>query len=714
MQARLLQLLLCALLYSARLSAASETRLSIIDSGAIPDGVTLNTAAIQATIDTLAGSGGGTVIVPAGVFVSGALDLKPGVNLHLAQGAVLKCTTEMEHFPSRPTRIEGQLVDYTPALLNVDRCDGFRLTGEGTLDGAGRKIWDDFWTRRRASLEQRNFSNRALPRARLAFVSRSRDVVIEGVTFKDSQFWNLHLYRCQDTLVRNVRFQVPDDYKHAPSTDGIDIDSSQGVTIVHCDFSVTDDCIAAKGTKGPFALNDKESPPVERIQVRDSTFRRGGAVMCLGSEATLVRDILVEDCRVTGSMPVLLCKLRSDTPQTYENLEVRGVTVDNDAGVVLKIAPWTQYIDLKGQPPPQSSVRNIVVSGVKGRTRTLAFIEPNAGQTAIDGVTLRDIDVAVRDEKLKIADSVSNLRLQNVLVNGKKASPSLPAPTLAEVAYGQHPAQVLDFWKAPSDKPTPLVFYIHGGGWSQGDKRDSGTRGLEKYLAAGISVVSINYRFTTEAHAAGVKPPVEWPMHDAARALQFVRSKAAEWGLDKRRVAVSGSSAGACTSLWLAFHPDLADPTSADLVARESTRPWCAAVQGAQTSLDPRQMKEWTPNSNYGAHAFGFGDAKDRAKRELIFAESLERRTEVLPWIREYSPIEHATADDPPIYLIYDAPPALGQPQKDPTHTANFGVKLKEKLDRLGVGCELAYPGAPGSPHPSKEAFLMEILRTAQ
>src|SRR5207247_1560778 len=107
------------------------------------------------------------------------------------------------------------------------------------------------------------------------------------------------------------------------------------------------------------------------------------------------------------------------------------------------------------------------------------------------------------------------------------------------------------------------------------------------------SVVSINYRFVSEAAAAGIKPPVQWPLHDAARALQFVRSKADEWNLDKSRIAASGSSAGACSALWLAFHDDLADPKSSDPTGRESTRLFCAAVVRAQTSLDPKQMTKW-------------------------------------------------------------------------------------------------------------------------
>ncbi|MCX7044289.1 MAG: alpha/beta hydrolase [Candidatus Sumerlaeota bacterium] len=291
----------------------------------------------------------------------------------------------------------------------------------------------------------------------------------------------------------------------------------------------------------------------------------------------------------------------------------------------------------------------------------------------------------------------------------KTAAGDVPKPTIANVPYGAHERQVLDFYKAASDKRTPLLFYIHGGGWVSGDKSPVG--GVSKYLDAGISVVSINYRYSWQAQLAGVKPPVEWPLHDAARALQFVRSKAAEWNIDKQRIGASGGSAGACSSLWLAYHDDMADPKSSDSVARESTRLWCAAVNVAQTSLDPQQLKEWTPNSRYGGHAFGFMDPNDIKSRDKHFDEYLAARESILPWIKEYSPIEHVTAGDPPVCLTYPTAPALGKDQKDPTHTANYGVKLQEKCKSLGLECELVYPGAPNVKHKDAQAYLIEKLK---
>ena len=255
---------------------------------------------------------------------------------------------------------------------------------------------------------------------------------------------------------------------------------------------------------------------------------------------------------------------------------------------------------------------------------------------------------------------------------------SIPKPTHAEVKYGEHERHVMDVWLAKSDKPTPLVFVIHGGGWVGGSKeRLNRFADAPKLLKEGISVVAINYRLMR--HSQDVVPPVKAPLHDAARALQFVRSKAKEWNIDKKRIGAAGGSAGACSSLWLAFHNDMADPTSKDPVARESSRLYCAAVLGAQTTLDPKQMVEWTPNSRYGGHAFG----------KKSFKEFLESRDEIMPWIKQFSPYHSVSMDDPPVGLFYKNAPNIGKPEKDPTHTTNFGLKLKEHCDANQVDCFL-------------------------
>ena len=233
--------------------------------------------------------------------------------------------------------------------------------------------------------------------------------------------------------------------------------------------------------------------------------------------------------------------------------------------------------------------------------------------------------------------------------------------------------------------------------------------GVQAVLDQGISVVAVEYRFITAALKAGVKPPVQWPLQDAARAVQFVRSKAKEWNIEKQLIGLTGSSAGGCSSLWLAMHSEMADLQSGDPVSRESTRPACVGVLDAQSSLDPMELKAWFKEARYGAHAFGlFKDGKHSVEE---MDACLDARNEILPWIREYSPIASASADDPPTFLGYNRPPQpAGLPQMDSVHGAAHGMKLKETLDRLGVECHLAYPGAPDPKYRDHLDFIVQKL----
>jgi acetyl esterase/lipase len=288
---------------------------------------------------------------------------------------------------------------------------------------------------------------------------------------------------------------------------------------------------------------------------------------------------------------------------------------------------------------------------------------------------------------------VLSLALVLVGLQGQAAEPK----QLANVAYGSHPRQVLDFYPAKSDNPTPVVLYIHGGGWRGGDKKTNPAA----FLAKGISVVAINYRYVQNGVEDKVKPPVKAPLGDAARALQFVRSKADQWNLDKKRIGATGGSAGACTSLWLAFHDDMADPKSSDAVARESTRLYCAAVNGAQVSLDPKELREWMPNYRYGAHAFGLKNIQSL----------IDNREKVLKWIKEYSPIEHVSKDDPPIAMFYRGEkPVVGASPKDPTHSGIMGVKLAERLKAVDVDVVLVHTGRPHPKYKSSTDYLIDRL----
>ncbi len=298
-------------------------------------------------------------------------------------------------------------------------------------------------------------------------------------------------------------------------------------------------------------------------------------------------------------------------------------------------------------------------------------------------------------------------------------------PTIKDLAYGENERQVMDVYLADSDTPTPCVLHIHGGGWLGGDKTKFSLPGGPKALLKnGISVVSINYRYLkqTIVNSGSTRgtgstlprgdyptPPVKVPLDDAARAMQFVRHHAKQWNINPDRIAVTGGSAGACSSLWLAFHDDLADPTSDDPIARQSTKPFCAATIGAQTTLDPVQILEWMPNATYGGHAFGY--VWDHSDHTVEIRSFLKDRDAILPWIKNYSPYELVTQDDPPVYLFYGNTPAKGQAQKDPTHSANYGQLLAEKLEALGLEYELVHKGVQQPKHKNTTEYLIAKLK---
>ncbi|MGQ9731978.1 MAG: alpha/beta hydrolase fold domain-containing protein [Candidatus Zipacnadales bacterium] len=259
---------------------------------------------------------------------------------------------------------------------------------------------------------------------------------------------------------------------------------------------------------------------------------------------------------------------------------------------------------------------------------------------------------------------------------GQQQPSPLPNPEFANVPYGEHERNVFDLWQAKSETPTPLVIYYHGGGFRGGDKRTLRRDFLEGLLQAGISVAAVNYRLTDTA-------PFPAPMHDAARALQFIRHHAQEYHIDPTRVGATGGSAGAGISQWLAFHDDLADPESEDPVARESTRLTCAVVYAAQSTYDPREhMKMFNTTQVDPAMLPFYGMNGPEEVNDPRFH----------PLFEEASPINHATADDPPVMLFYPQPNQPVPPNSPGSvyiHHPQFGLLLKEKLDELGVECVL-------------------------
>lgn len=284
-----------------------------------------------------------------------------------------------------------------------------------------------------------------------------------------------------------------------------------------------------------------------------------------------------------------------------------------------------------------------------------------------------------------------------VALTARGAAPALPEATFQNVSYGTDARHMLDVWQAKSAAPTPLLIFIHGGGWASGSKADLPVKLLTLMLKNGVSVAAINYRYST----TNILPA---PVHDAARAVQFLRSKAAAWKLDPQRFGAYGISAGATTSLWLAYHSDLADPASTDAVAHHSSRLQVAVALSPQTCLEPEIVTRWI-GSQVLVHPMIMRAVGAQSSDELLHPTPAQIRL-----LHEFSPISHVSADDPPVLISnprVDLLPAASAGSA--IHHAIFGVKLKEKADAAGVSCTLRIQ-EQGDATPEPEPFLLKHL----
>ena len=294
-------------------------------------------------------------------------------------------------------------------------------------------------------------------------------------------------------------------------------------------------------------------------------------------------------------------------------------------------------------------------------------------------------------------------------LQAKKRKNELPPPTHADVAYGPDPMNIMDLWLAPSDKPTPMLVNIHGGGFIGGDKGGISSDLIRNMNEAGISVASINYRLTEGGLFDGGKNMYPAPMHDGARAIQYLRYHAEKYKLDKSRFAATGGSAGGCMLMWLGFHDDLAEAGHEDPVLRESTRLQVLAPRGGQTTTHGPTFMEW-----FGVESLNLSKKAGVVQPSSAMEEPSE---EVLALSLDASPITHLTPDDPPIYLFYNMqnnPVDETTPWGTWVHHPILGIKLKEAMDLyLGMECHLEYKDGPEvTDYESQQDFIIRKLKS--
>ena len=404
---------------------------NVRDHGALGDGQTLDSPAIQSAIDACAAQGGGTITLPAGHYVSGSLFLRDNISLHLDPGAVILGSENPEDYPIVHSRWEGKHQETYAPLIAGQSINNITVTGRGTIDGRGAIWWQ---AKKDGSLKH--------PRPRLISFSDCTNILIEGITAINSPSWTINPIHCQNVNIRGITIINPTD---SPNTDGINPDSCRLVRISDCYVSVGDDCITIKS--GTEHEHPNRYAPCRDIAITNCTLERGHGGVVIGSEMSGgVKNVVISNCVFIGTDRGIRIKSRRGRGGEIEDIRVSNLIMD---GV---LCPFTMnlyyHIGVRGNTDvsdknPRSvddttpRLRRIHFSHITARdVKHAAGFLYGLAEMPLEDISFTDVSISISDEAdsgyPEMADDIPSmsqagffirnarhLRLENVEVTGQ-------------------------------------------------------------------------------------------------------------------------------------------------------------------------------------------------------------------------------------------------------------------------------------------------------
>lgn len=439
-----------------------EKEFAITDYGAVGDGKTDCTEAFQKAIAACSKAGGGRVMVSKGTYNTGPIHLFSHVNLHLDEDAVVSFSTEpADYMPMVYTRFEGtECMNYSPLIYAYKQQD-IAITGSGTLDGNGS---DSNWWKwkntqkpdvtalceqaeKGVPVDQRQYGLGHLLRPNMIQPYRCRNILIEGVTIKNSPMWHIHPVLSQNITVRNVTI-----VGHGPNNDGCNPESSRDVLIENCSFDTGDDCIAIKS--GRNADGRRVNVPSENIIVRNCSMKDGHGGVVIGSEISgSARNVFVEDC-VMDSPNLdrgLRIKTNSVRGGVVENIFMRNVDMKQVREAALKINFYYQ----EGEGGPFTPVvRDIYMTNVKCRKSQYPWHIRGYASSPVQNVVLKNC-VFENTEKEGIAEAVESFQVLDKKEDAPISQSDWSDRMIHSVMQRNPEAWMIDFsprprWKYPN------------------------------------------------------------------------------------------------------------------------------------------------------------------------------------------------------------------------------------------------------------------------
>jgi polygalacturonase len=392
----------------------------ISDYGAVNDGKTINTLAIQSAIDKCSSEGGGVLVVPKGTFLTGAIFLKKGVNLFIEKEGVLKGSTRQSDYPQINTRWEGIERVWTSALVNAEGITNIEINGEGVIDGSGAE-WPKFVRQNPQQLSQASRDSLSkiprLGRPRLVCFKECSKVHIANIRLLNQAVWCIHILYCKDVKIENVNITADHTI---PSSDGMDIDSSNGVLITGCSIDVNDDCISIKSGKDDDGV--RVNRPSENIIVEKCHFGYGHGGVAMGSETSGgIHNVEIRNCTVdAGNWAPIRFKTQPGRTNVVENITFRDIQM-KDAKMAFEM-----NMEWRMVPPiaPPSKVlpifRNIHFINITGSAASVGSLH-GLKDSPIKNVTFKDCKISA--QKGFRVDNIENIDFSGLTIEVKEGLP---------------------------------------------------------------------------------------------------------------------------------------------------------------------------------------------------------------------------------------------------------------------------------------------------
>ncbi len=413
----------------------------ITDFGAVEGGIIKCTEPINTAIRECSENGGGTVLIPKGIYLTGPIRLKSKVNLHFEEGAILKfSTTTADYLPIILTRWEGvDCYNYTP-LIYAYQEDNFAITGKGILDGqADNSNWWP-WKGKSAFGGNPELNNQSHPESRSRLMEfneneipvegrtfgeghylrppfiqayQCKNILFEDITIINSPFWVIHPLLSENIIIRGVKVN-----SLGPNNDGCDPESSKNILIENCYFNTGDDCIAIKSGRN----NDgrRWNIPSENIVVRNCEMQDGHGGVVIGSEISGgCRNVFVYDCKMNSPHldRAIRIKTNAERGGVIENLYVKNIEIGEVKEAILRINCIYETKSEAGKYPPL--IQNIHLEDITSqKSKYPVYLTGFNSRECIKDVSLVNVKFNGVEKECRI-EGVTNLVLKNVYINGK-------------------------------------------------------------------------------------------------------------------------------------------------------------------------------------------------------------------------------------------------------------------------------------------------------